>query len=259
MHSTTMEIVPTGLCLFRKQVLPGSRNSVMICKKPVTQKYGHRRVKPPVIETQAGISAEGCLCCSTKLITLLRQQGRSPAGGGGRRPEPGRVDVRLWGICFSPRHLTEKLTSGTTSWASAQSMEEPLGIHNVGWWLTVRACVRTCVHACVRAWCINRQDRPATAGAHYDHLWFTAACTFYRAVNKSVDCAVRHTTLAPIRLTYSISVLFTSDNKIPMHADESRWSAACLSTAVHFDALQQAVWCRTAAVWMFAWTLRESQ
>lgn len=141
MHSATVEIVPTGLCLFRKQVLPGSRNSVMICKKPVTQKYGHRRVKPPVIETQAGISAEGCLCCSTKLITLLRQQGRSPAGGGGRRSKPGRVDVRLWGICFSLRHLTEKLTSGTTSWASAQSMEEPLGIHNVGWWLTVRVCV----------------------------------------------------------------------------------------------------------------------
>ena len=131
-----------------------------------------------------------CAACSAKLITLLHQQ--AEPGGDGSEAFKSVCEAR--GICFSLCHLTEKLTGGTTSWASAQSIEEPVGIHNSGCWLTRRV------------WCINRLESTAAAGAHYDHLWFTAACTFYCAVDKSVGRAVRHTIQAPLQTTGMIEL-----------------------------------------------------
>lgn len=120
--------------------LPGyCKSSVMICKKPGQPgiqpcKKRKKKEKHTSLKPRQGLVQRGCLCRSTELVTLLRQQGRSPAGvgegmragrgwglGGGEGLEAGgvvwlsersRVDARPWGICFSPHHLTEKLTSG---------------------------------------------------------------------------------------------------------------------------------------------------
>lgn len=86
------ELKSHWLCLFevllcscvgrrrRSQMLPASGYNAVICKDPFIQKYGYKPVKYPIIETLAGISAEGCLCC-------LLSQADHTAPSAGRAPQ----------------------------------------------------------------------------------------------------------------------------------------------------------------------------
>ena len=132
----------------------------------------------------------GCLCC-------MLSQAHHPAQSAGQAPQetdPSQSGREAPGTCFCLCHLAEKLTSGTTNWAAARSIEEPEGIHDGGCW------------PIGPVQCINRREGTGGGGgvlllllpAHRNHLRFITSCAFYFTVDKG---AVRHGIQASLHTT----------------------------------------------------------
>lgn len=174
---------------WRCNYFPGyCKSSVMICKKTgqpgIQPCKKEKRRKNTSLKPRQGLVQRGCLCRSTELVTLLRQQGRSPAevGEGMRTGEVEAGGVVVWAEQSGRKALRNLFLSPSPHWEIDQRAQQVEHQHNrwsSRWEFVMLAA---CVCVCVRVQCINRQDglHIDCRGAHYDHLWFTAARSFYR-------------------------------------------------------------------------------
>lgn len=141
----------------------------------------------------------------------------SPAGDG---LKPSRVCARLREFVSVSVTSLRNWPAAQRGWASAQSIEVPLGIHNAGCWPTGR----------VRRINRQRQARPPPeprlmiTSDLQRHARFTALSIKVSAAPYVTRCELHFRTTGMMELHLSDLRLFCGEIKIPMHADEPRWS-----------------------------------